>query len=174
MRFRFPSSGDLDIPIEAHDFDWELIDPKDSPLAIFRFYHRTWSSLKSFCIVPSEKPQKLLTMSPSVGTLATYIQRARQEYALDFDDEEASETKIKIPVVATAPSMSEAEIIKVTKTKLPGILKRTRFATKVTPDTVMALVDGSDSSAFLDRPLPRPPLSPIKHTRKSTGNQGHQ
>lgn len=48
-----PSAGLLDAPQDACYYDWVLIDPKDSPFAIFRFHYRSWYNLCQLNLVPT-------------------------------------------------------------------------------------------------------------------------
>lgn len=81
-----PSSGLIDSPQDAKFYDWRLIDPKDTPLCVFRFHYRSWDSLESLQLIPPNYPRKLLPSSASI--LSTYgLSRDLQEKLRESDSD---------------------------------------------------------------------------------------
>ena len=64
-----PTGGLLDKPQDAKFYDYHLEDPKDTPFAIFKFHYRSWETLTSQELIPSNHPQQLLMPSASILSL---------------------------------------------------------------------------------------------------------
>lgn len=52
---RSPSGSLLERPEDAVFYDWLLLDPRDSPYATFRFYHRSWAGLRRLGVIPQPR-----------------------------------------------------------------------------------------------------------------------
>jgi hypothetical protein len=79
-----PSRGLLDKPQEARFYDWSLRDPVDNPFAIFKFHYRSWDSLISLQLIPSDHPKKLLPPTPSLLSVAGHSRELQSQ--LEEDD----------------------------------------------------------------------------------------
>ena len=64
-----PTGGLLDKPQDAKFYDYHLADPKDKPFATFKFHYRSWETLNSQELIPSNYPQQLLMPSASIMSL---------------------------------------------------------------------------------------------------------
>lgn len=47
-------------------YNWYLVDPKDTPYATFKLHYRSWDSLASLQLIPTNHPRALLRPSPSL------------------------------------------------------------------------------------------------------------
>jgi hypothetical protein len=107
VTFRMPSQGLVDRPQDAKFYDWHLKDPKDRPYATFKFHYRSWESLQSLNLIPSDHPRSLLPPSASILSLAG-LSRDEQER---LKEEEASPND-KSPAKASETSeTSESSVI---------------------------------------------------------------
>ncbi|TKW54634.1 hypothetical protein CTA1_5045 [Colletotrichum tanaceti] len=61
--FRSPTGGLVELPEDLTFYDWVLIDPIDSPFATFRFFYRTWASLKTLNIISGPHYEALVATS---------------------------------------------------------------------------------------------------------------
>ncbi|KAL2266460.1 hypothetical protein VTJ83DRAFT_5812 [Remersonia thermophila] len=61
-----PSMGLLDQPPMACFYDWHLLDPKDSPLATFRFHHRSLKSLQQLNLISEKEIWLLRATGPKI------------------------------------------------------------------------------------------------------------
>jgi len=66
---RMPTGGLLDNPQDAKFYDYHLEDAKDKPFAVFKFHYRSWETLISQELIPSDHPQHLLMPSASILSL---------------------------------------------------------------------------------------------------------
>lgn len=64
-----PTGGLLEKPQEAKFYDWHLRDSKDRPFATFQFHYRSWNSLISSQLIPTDHSRALLPASPSLLSL---------------------------------------------------------------------------------------------------------
>ncbi|KAH8595607.1 hypothetical protein B0O99DRAFT_686598 [Bisporella sp. PMI_857] len=64
-----PTNGLFVEPQDAKFYDYHLQDSKDKPFASFRIHYRSWQTLKSQHLIPSNHPEELLLTSPSLLSL---------------------------------------------------------------------------------------------------------
>ncbi|KAI9645747.1 hypothetical protein NHQ30_005179 [Ciborinia camelliae] len=62
-----PTHGLIEKPQDARYYDWHLRDAKDSPFATFKFHYRSWDSLQSLHLIPSDHPRILEAQVPSMA-----------------------------------------------------------------------------------------------------------
>ncbi|TIC90471.1 hypothetical protein CH35J_011608 [Colletotrichum higginsianum] len=58
-----PTGGLVELPEDLTFYDWVLVDPIDSPFATFRFFYRTWASLKTLNITSGPHYEELVATS---------------------------------------------------------------------------------------------------------------
>lgn len=92
---RMPTGGLLEKPQDAKFYDWHLRDPKERPFATFQFHYRSWDSLISLQLIPSDHGRNLLPASPSLLSLNGHP-REMQESP---QENEGSEIKICVDEV---------------------------------------------------------------------------
>lgn len=98
-----PSQGLVDRPQDAKFYDWHLKDPKDWPYASFKFHYRSWESLQSLNLIPSDHPRSLLPPSASVLSLVGFSRAEHEKLK-----EEAAPTTKESPAKASETSESSA------------------------------------------------------------------
>jgi hypothetical protein len=94
-----PSQGLVDRPQDTKFYDWHLKDPKDWPYASFKFHYRSWESLQSLNLIPSDHPRSLLPPSASVLSLVGFSRAEHEKLK-----EEAASTTEESPTKASETS----------------------------------------------------------------------
>lgn len=180
-----PSQGLVEKPQDAKFYDWHLKDPKDWPYAIFKFHYRSWESLQSLNLIPSDHPRILLPPSASVLSLLGITredQETPQDEALSANEEspaEASETSASsaIPwltsVFDDSPESGKSrdkrkfvvprEVVEKYSIRFP--VPTSKFSAAVIDKS--SSPNGSPVPINLNRPLPEIPSrkSSLKHRR---------
>jgi len=183
-----PSSGLFDKPQDAKYYDWHLKDPKDKPFATFKFHYRSWDSLVSLHLIPSNFPRRMIPPSPSILSL-NGLPHELQELLAESD----SEGEIGSPLNCSESSCSDtpwmSDVFDISDDITKDKEKREAFI--VPPNTSPCFPVRKDSilhsriarakiekptsptgnspwEGYLDRPLPDIPAreSSLKHSRK--------
>lgn len=71
------SAGLVDNPHDAKCYNWHLKDPKEKPFVVFKFYYRSWNTLRDLQIVSRDDIQHLIPPSPSLVSLAGLSREAQ-------------------------------------------------------------------------------------------------
>ncbi|PMD34139.1 hypothetical protein L207DRAFT_468350 [Hyaloscypha variabilis F] len=185
-----PSQGLVDRPQEAKFYDWHLKDPKDLPYSTFKFHYRSWESLESLNLIPSDHPRVLLPPSASVLSLVGLPredQDTLQEEALtayEGSPAKASETSEssavpwltsvfdESPESATSHDGREcimpSEILENYALRFPATIPTSKFSTAVIDKS--ASPNGSPVPINMNRALPQIPSrkSSLKHKRNQS------
>jgi hypothetical protein len=185
-----PSQGLVDRPQEAKFYDWHLKDPKDLPYSTFKFHYRSWESLESLNLIPSDHPRVLLPPSASVLSLVGLPredQDTLQEEALtayEGSPAKASETSESsaVPwltsVFDESPESAKShdgrecivpsEILENYALRFPATIPTSKFSTAVIDKS--ASPNGSPVPINMNRALPQIPSrkSSLKHKRNQS------
>ena len=185
-----PSQGLVDRPQDAKFYDWHLKDPKDWPYASFKFHYRSWESLQSLNLIPSDHPRSLLPPSASVLSLVGFSraehERLKEEAAPTTEESptktsetsETSETSAMpwltsvfddIPDSAKSRDKREfvvpSEIVENYSLRFPVPAPTSKFSAAVIDKP--SPPRGSPTPHNVNRPLPQIPSrkSSLKHRR---------
>ncbi len=182
-----PSQGLVDRPQDAKFYDWHLKDPKDWPYASFKFHYRSWESLQSLNLIPSDHPRSLLPPSASVLSLVGFSraehEKLKEEAALTTEESptkasETSETSDMpwltsvfddIPDSAKSRDKREfvvpSEIVENYSLRFPIPVPTSKFSAAVIDKP--SSPRGSPTPQNANRPLPQIPSrkSSLKHRR---------
>jgi hypothetical protein len=74
-------------------YNWFLLDPKDTPFAAFKLHYRSWDSLASLQLIPTNHPRALLFPSPSLLLLNRQSSQPKPEEGAT----ESAETERRTP-----------------------------------------------------------------------------
>ena len=80
-----PTRGLLEKPQDARFYHWYLRDPKDTPFCTFQFHYRSWDSLITLQLIPTDYARTLLPASPSLLSLNGYP-REMKSPLMESDD----------------------------------------------------------------------------------------
>lgn len=84
---RMPTGGLLEKPQDAKFYDWHLQDPNDRPFATFQFHYRSWDSLISSQLIPTNHARALLPASPSLLSLNGHSREIQEPLEVDDGNE---------------------------------------------------------------------------------------
>jgi hypothetical protein len=188
--FRMPSQGLVDRPQDAKFYNWHLKDPKDRPYATFKFHYRTWESLQSLNLIPSDYPRSLLPPSASILSLVGLSRKEQEKLreeavsphkespAKASETSETSESSV-IPwltsVFDDSPESSKSrdkrefvvppDIVENYSLRFPVPIPTSKFSAAVIDKP--SSPRGSPTPMNLNRPLPQIPSrkSSLKHRR---------
>jgi hypothetical protein len=190
-----PSSGLFENPQDAKFYDWHLKDPKHNPFSTFRFHYRSWDSLESLQLIPSNYPRNLLAPSASILSLNGLSRELQAQLQESESEDEAlaispanssfssqiSDTPWLTTVFDDIPTKpvqnSEKGEAFVTLPKMPHLYS-IRNQNMIKSKIEVAIVDlpvslasstESPSKGYVERPLPEIPsrISSLRHSRLS-------
>jgi len=188
--YRMPSEALVDKPQDARFYDWHLKDPKDHPYAVFKFHYRSWESLESLQLIPSNHVRNLLPPSASLLSLAglsreDQVRLQEEEFSPDSssptkasESTETSNTPWLTTVFDDSPESAKnhdkgeafvlpPEVLATYSLRFPAVPTSRFFAAVI--DKPPSPKD-SPTLVTLDRPLPQIPSrkSSLRHRRNAS------